>query len=218
MHRCELALALLLLTLPAGARSIRLDELTSRSRQTMTGVNDFTCRMTFTVRASDLRVPESRLKIYFKKPDKFKPEAIDGDFAVLPKTYNLAIGNILERMLKDHTARILREETVRDRLTWVLKLTPQEEDQVISYHLVYVDQEQYTVSRLVSYPRQEKPATMNLTYLRQGQAWLPQTAAIDAVQKRKAKDGAVSETPVAVRLRFDQYKVNVGLSDSIFKD
>ncbi|MCZ7597023.1 MAG: family 10 glycosylhydrolase [Gammaproteobacteria bacterium] len=68
------ATALLLLTLAlSGAHAITVDEIVKGSRKVLDGVNDFTCIMTFTVRSTDMRVPPSRVRIKFKKPDKFRP-------------------------------------------------------------------------------------------------------------------------------------------------
>ncbi len=211
-------LPLLLLTVALStAHAITVDAIVKGSRKVLDGVNDFTCIMTFTVRSADMRVPPSRVKIYFKKPDKFKPEAIDGDFAVLPNTYHFAIGNVLERMLEDHDATVLRDEVVKGRDTWVLQLTPQEDDTPIGRHLVYVDQQQYTLNRITTYPRNDKPLTLSTTYKKIGKAYLPAEANIDGYTRRKRR-GEETVEEVHIRLVWDQYKINVGLKDSLFEN
>jgi len=197
--------------------AVTMDDILKGSRKVLDGVNDFTCIMTFTVRSADMRVPPSRVKIYFKKPDKFKPEAIDGDFAVLPNTYHFAIGNVLERMLDDHHAKILREQEVNGRDTWVLQLTPKEDGTPISRHLVYVDQQQYTINRITTYPVNDKPITLATTYRKIGKAYLPSEANIDGYTRRK-KRGQETVEEVHIKLVWDKYKINVGLKDSLFDD
>ncbi len=214
MRRAHRLLLILLLAASA-APAITVQEIVSRSKHVLDGVNDFVCIMTFNVRSADMRVPDTRVRLYFKKPDRVKPEAIDKDFAVLPNTYHMAVGSVLDRLLDHNNARYIRDESLAGRPQWVLKLSPKESDTPILYHWVYVDQEQATVSRIATYPRQEKPATLNLTYQRWGKAWLPASATIDAYQKRKADEG-VRWVPVTIRLGFSKYKVNVGLKDSQF--
>lgn len=199
------------------ARAVTVDEILTGSRKVLDGVNDFTCVMSFTVRSPDMRVPASRVRLYFKKPDKFKSEAIDGDFAVLPNSYRFAIGNVFERMLDDHTAKILRSEEVRGRPTWVLQMTPKDDGGPVVRHLVYVDQKQYTINRITTYPRNDKPLTLQTTYRRHGRAWLPADANIDGYARRRRK-GEEQVEEVHIRLVWNQYKVNTGLKDSLFDD
>lgn len=209
--------ALLPLCLATASPAITADEIVKRSGQILTGINDYTCLMTFSIRSADMRVPDTRVKIYFKKPDKFKPEAVDGDFAVLPKTYHLAIGNVLQRLAEEHRLTLSREQEIAGRKYYLLRAVPKDEDSPVDYHWIYVDAQTYTVGRLSTYPKDDKPVTLKMGYQRHGKGYLISTATIDAYQKRKTETGVIND-PVVVNLRFDKYKVNVGLKDSIFRD
>ncbi|MBI2298958.1 MAG: outer membrane lipoprotein-sorting protein [Armatimonadetes bacterium] len=213
MRRCAVVVGVLCLTCPLAAETI--EQIVARNKHMLDGINDFTCVMTFSVRSPSVRVPDSRVKLYFKKPDKFKPEPLDGDFAVVPKTYNLAVGNLLERMLKDHTVRLLGEEALNGREQCRLKLTPKAKDSPVSYHLLWVDREQATVSQVRTYPAKGPPATVTFTHQRQGRGYLPTSAQMEGTHR--AREGQPEEK-VQVTIRFTDYKVNIGLADSIFAD
>lgn len=209
---CGLLLALLW---SSAAAAVTVQEIVDGNAKVQDGINDFTCLMTFSVRSPSVRVPDTRVKLYYKAPDRFKPEAVDGDFTVLPRTYRLAVGNILARLVKEHTVRLLGEETVNGRPCWRLKLAPQEPDTGLLYHLVSVDRERYTVARIRSYPQGEQPATLTMTQERHGRAWLPATATIEGLQKTRNSDQLEQ---VTVAIKFTKYKTNVGLTDEFFKD
>ena len=209
-------LLLLTIALPIAAHAVTVDDIVKGSRKVLDGVNDFTCIMTFTVRSADMRVPPSRVKLYFKKPDKFKPEALDGDFAVLPNTYHFAMGNVVERMTEDHNLKILRSDELSGRKVWVLQATPKEDDTPIVRHLLYVDQQQYTLNRITTYPRNERPLSLQINFAKHGKAYLPKDATIDGYTRRK-RHGEETVEEVHIRLQWDKYRINVGLKDSDFE-
>ncbi|MCZ7597022.1 MAG: outer membrane lipoprotein-sorting protein [Gammaproteobacteria bacterium] len=111
----------------------------------------------------------------------------------------------------------MREQEVNGRDTWVLQLTPQEEGTPIARHLVYVDQQQYTLNRITTYPRNDKPLTLSTTYGKFGKAYLPTEANIDGYTRRK-RHGEETVEEVHIKLVWDKYKINVGLKDSEFED
>lgn len=212
----RVGLGLLLALLAGGlAQAVTVQEIIDGNAKVQAGINDFSCLMSFSISSPSVRVPETRVKLYYKAPDRFKPEAVDGDFTVLPKTYRLAVGNILARLAKHNHARLLGEEEVNDRPCWRLKLTPKEPDTGVLYHLIEVDQERFTVSRIRTYPNGEQPVTLTLTQSQHGRAWLPATATIEALQKTRHDDQLEQ---VRVVIKFTKYRTNLGLSDDFFKD
>jgi outer membrane lipoprotein-sorting protein len=207
---------LLCAVLTAPARAITVGEIVERGKHVLDGVNDFVCLMTFSVSSADMRVPDSKVRIFFKKPDKFRAEAVEGDFAVLPKTYHLAVGNVLERMVKENDTTYDRDENLGPRAQYVLRLLPKDENSPFQGHWVYVDQEHYTVTRIISYPRDDKPVVLSCGYQAWGKAFLVSSATIDGQQKRKDDDGE-HYVPLRIKLAFTKYRVNVGLKDEEFK-
>lgn len=204
-----------LLLLAGAAPGITVEQIVAGNRRVLDGINDFVCVMTFNISSTSVRVPDTRVRIYFKKPDRMKPEPIDGDFTVLPKTYRMAIGNVLERMVEEHTAKLLGEETVDGRRCYRLKLTPKEEGTGILYHLVDVDREQFTVIRVRTYPEGQQPATVSLRHERHGRGYLPSQAVLEA--SHRPREGEALEQ-VRATIRFTGYRINTGLSDAIFAE
>jgi outer membrane lipoprotein-sorting protein len=207
---------ILAVVLAAGAcPALTVDELVAKSRQVLDGVKDFTCTMTFSVRAPDVRVPDTRSKILFKQPDKCKAKPLDGDFAVLPRVWRMAVGQVLARLAETHRLTLLREEEVQDRRQGVLKAEPKQEDREhIAYHLLWVDAERGTLTRVRTYPRQGTPVNIDLSHTQRGKAWLPERV---VAAGREPKAEGKGDEEVRVTLRFGDYRVNVGLSDDEFK-
>lgn len=203
---CGLALA------PASAATV--EELIERNRHTLDGIHDFTTTLTFTVKSKSVRVPRSRAKLFYKQPDKFKAKPLDGDVTVLPRTWRFAVSNVLSRLAHDHALSLLREESYHDRPHYVLKAVPKAKDDPLEYHLLWLDSEHATVTLMRSYPKQGPPASLAVTYLKQGQGWLPSRADVEGTAQRKGG----GDEKFAVTLAFADYAVNTGLSDSLFDE
>lgn len=205
--------ALVVMMLARPGLAISVDQIIEKNRATLTGVRDFTCTLSFSVRSTSVRVPDSRATILFKMPDKFKAKPLDGDFAVLPKSWRFALGNVLSRLAQTCDIKVLREESLGGRNQHVLRADERGDKRRGNYHLVWVDAERFTVGVVRSYDGDQKPVTMAIGYVKQGQAWLPNLVNLDATFRSKDQEETLKAT-----LKLTDYKVNVGLTDDQFKD
>lgn len=206
------SLLVLLLVCAVGASAATVESILAASSRTLEGVRDFTCTMTFSVRSTSVRVPESRAKIAYKVPDKFRAEPQDGDFAVLPSTWKFALGNTLQELREHTTMRLLREERLGERNQYVIRAD--EKDSPGSYYLLWVDTERSTLSAIRTYEPEMEPITMTMGYRREGRAWLPTVANMQA--KVPGADGQIEE--MRANLKLEGYRVNVGLTDAYFAE
>jgi outer membrane lipoprotein-sorting protein len=210
--------AMLFVALVRPAAADTVDDVIAGNRHTMDGVKDFTAVMYVKVNSDQVRVPESRAKVLFKAPDKFRAQPMDGDFAVMPRTWHSAVGNVLARLAEHCTVTLLRRETLGDRDYYVLKAVPKDDNDPIARHLLWVDTERYYVGVLRSYPREGPPATVRLGYVKHDQAWLVETATLEITIKARDDDGKSKTETLSADVRFEDYHVNVGLTDDQFKD
>lgn len=205
----------------APSRAITVDEIVTRHGDMLARVNSMITIMTFSVQSPSMRVPDSRVRLYYKRPDHWKPEPLEGDFTVMPGSYRMVLGNVLGRLSEGNTLRLLRTENLGQRPNYVLKATPKEDNTGIYYHLVYVDAASFTVSRMITYPVGEgqKPVSLSLGYGRYGDvgAILPNQLRIDATAPRQ-RDGQVVWEPMTITIRFTDYRINVPINDSVFAD
>lgn len=193
--------------------AISVEQITEKNKATLSGIKDFTCTMSFSVRGTSVRVPDSRAAILFKMPDKFKARPLDGDFAVLPKSWRFAMGNVLARLAQTCDVKLLREEPLGGRNQYVLRADERGDKRHGAYHLVWVDADSFTVGCVRSYEGNEKPVTMTIGYQQIGRAWLPNDVRLDATFRNKDQEESLKAT-----LKMTDYKVNVGLTDDQFKD
>lgn len=208
------------LTLICAATTVQagpLEDILARSRHVADGVKDFTVVMTFRVQSTSARVPDSRVRIYYKAPDKFKPVPLDGDFTVLPRTYNFALGSVVDRLLEHHKPVLLAEQSIDGRAQHVIKLNPDEPGGPIQYHLLYLDRETYVVRRIRTYPANEAPVQLDVTHQRVSGFLMPTEVRVSGESAREV-NGERQVERFSVTMKFDGYRVNTGLDDSIFRD
>lgn len=209
-------LALLLIT-AAATQAVTIDEIVARSKQATAGLRDFTCLLTFSVRSTSARVPDSRVRLYYKAPDKFKPVPLGDDFTVLPRTYNVALGSVVERMMKDNRAVLLPQQSIDDRPMHVLKLVPKEENDLVQYNLLFLDAGTFLPRRIRTYRVGAPPITVDVTHSRVAGLWMPTRVTVQGEETRTV-DGEQRTERFQVTMAFSEYAVNQGLSDDVFED
>lgn len=206
-----------LLVVATASQAITVEEIVRRSKQATAGLKDFSCLLTFQVRATSARVPDSRVRLYYKAPDKFKPVPLGDDFTVLPRTYNLALGSVVERMMKDNRAVVLEPQRIDDRPMHVLKLIPKEAVDGLQYNLLFLDAETFLVRRMRTYRTEGAPITIDVTHQRISGLWMPTRVSVQGEEKTNV-DGQERLERFTVSMVFSDYNVNQGLDDAIFED
>jgi len=183
-------------------------------------INDYITDARVTVESPSMHVPETKVKIYYKKPDKLHVDSNDG-FAVLPKQ-GTVVGNPLKFLLDSSDLTIDRSERVLGDDCYVIKGTAQRDGREMQ-STVWVDKKNYLVRQLATNPEWGPSVKVKVWYTRVGlKYWLPSTTSARvstpplAGGKQDSKPAATEQTTVTIK--FEKYKVNSGLSDKIFKD
>jgi len=192
-------------------------------------IDDYQVRVKIKVDVDFLKMPEREATIFYKKPDKFQ---IDSEnFAMLPKSgLNFTPLGFLNYK---YTAFYVREDTINDIKTSVIKVIPLEGDVDVILSTFWVDTKRNLILKVESSRKPQGTYIIDLKYLKTSESfWLPSSLVFsftvdrsliprfnpseDPESNKNSKDAEKEETG-KVYLNYSNYKVNIGLSDELFE-
>ena len=194
-------------------------------------IEDYQVDVKIKVDVDFLKMPDREATIFYKKPDKFH---IDSEnFALLPKSgLNFSPLGFLNYK---YTSFYVREDTVKGKLTSVIKVIPLEGDADVILSTFWVDIKRNIILKVESSRKPQGNFFIDMDYLKTIEGyWLPASMTFSFTVDRSFypgkfnedqnsdsdksnKDSAESETG-KVYITYSNYKVNVGLSDELFED
>lgn len=211
--------------LPAGA------EVLQRVEKGVEGVDDYVVTLQADVHMERVRIPRAKATMYFKKPDKVHFDS--PSIAMMPRE-GVAFNSIA--VLEQYTAEMIGEDTADGRTVFKLQLAAKAATARLRQLFVWVNPQNWTISRLQTIPYEGRVLTMDFTYvLQEGKYWMPVSltahfglldegrpgnqqvdssappqSPLDQMQPRAPRNGSIS-------IVYSDYRINVGLSDDIFK-
>jgi len=217
-----LAVAAVILLLPGGtarAGQLAAKEIIMRAADEYDRIRDYTVDAKLTVDSPAIHVPETAVRIYYKKPDKLHAES-KGGFAILPKR-GIVVGNPLRDMMKDSELSLAGSERVLGRECFAIQVTFGEEGHGVQSR-VWIDKKRWVVVQMSANPDQGPSLKLKLWYSKVGgKYWMPTKSwaevALPSIPGVEAEKGKKAEKPTTITIRFANYRVNTGLSDKIFK-
>jgi len=210
---------LALANMPASAQQDAYT-LLERVQSEYGAINDYRVEVEATVDMQGLSVPKMTATMYYKKPDKVHIES-EG-FAMLPRD---AVGFHPDMFEKEqYDAVIQGEETIQGAACVKLKLLARSDSLRLQRATLFIDPARNVVLRMDADPGEGAAARADFTYNRvQGKYWLPKTIAISMsspmhFRRPSAKKKTESDSGKAtINLKYKNYVVNKGISDSVFK-
>lgn len=203
------------------------DEVLRNVVQAFSGVEDFEVTLEGELNMDRLRVPRSKSTMYFKRPDMV--HFVSSSFALIPKD---AIVPNPALLVERYDAVMAGREELDGRSVFRLSLSAKDPKVRLRQLSVWVDPAHWTVARIESVPYQGRTLTFEFTYeLQQSAYWLPVSLKATFGMLEQTPDGNTSNAPSAapqleemqrpprngwVLVTYSDYKVNVGLSDSLF--
>jgi len=211
--------------LPAGA------EVLQRVEQGVEGVDDYVVTLQADVHIERVRIPRATATMYFKKPDKVHFDS--PSIAMMPRE-GVAFNSVA--VLEQYTAEMIGEDTADGRKVFKLQLAAKAATARLRQLFVWVNPQNWTISRLQTIPYEGRVLTMDFTYVQEeGKYWMPISltahfglldegrtgnqqgdssatpqSPLDQMQPRAPRNGSIS-------IVYSDYRINVGLSDDIFK-
>ena len=174
-----------------------------------------------------VKVPDSKSKVYFKQPDKFKIES-EG-FSMLPKqSMNFSPAQMLKG---DYTAVYVRTETVNNKKNDVVKIIPNVDTSDIILSTMWIDPMQSIINKVETTTKKGGTVLTEFTYdaksiplpavlkfsFNMGEMKIPDmTAQKNGGNEKEGHRG--TKIKGSVLMTYSNYKINKGISDKIFLD
>jgi outer membrane lipoprotein-sorting protein len=205
------------------------DELIDAVIKNFERVRDYEVDVDIKVDVDFLKVPESKAKIFFKQPDKIRLKS-EG-FALLPKDGLDFSPALLSK--KNYTAIYEQDVLLNGIKTSVVKIIPLGEQSDIILSTLWIDPVNKLIRKVESTTKTNGTFTIELFYDEQIKYPLPSTMIfsfnIDKLNLPRAfsNDGNSSQkrkrmpdgpTKGKVIVKYSNYKVNSGISDSVFDE
>lgn len=194
-------------------------------------VNDYTATGVLKTDIVFIKAPVSNIKVYYKKPNKFKLKK-DGGISILPKGgISINLNNVVT--IKNFVALASGDAVIDGFDVKVVKLLPSDENSEIILSTLYIDEKNLLVRKAVTTTRENGTYEINMSYGKYSQYGLPDkivfsfntkdyklpkgvTLEFDEGNKPTDADKLKSKKG-RVEITYSSYIINKGVDDSIFK-
>jgi outer membrane lipoprotein-sorting protein len=228
---------LIILLLPSifllfSANAQDITSLVQKVKEKMEKVNDYVAEGKMKTDVAFIKAPIGKVKIYFKKPDKFKLKR-DAGISILPKGgITINIGSIISTnnfTVIDAGTIVLNGTTVK-----IAKLLPTNDNSDIILSTLYIDQEHLLVKKATTTTKENGTYDIEMIYGIYANFGLPDKLIFSFNTKNyKMPKGVTLEfddnaSPEEknnmknkkgrVEIIYSNYLINKGIDDSIFKN
>lgn len=194
-------------------------------------VNDYEAEANLKTEISFLKVPDARVRIYYKKPDKIKIKNETGISLVPKETVSISLYKLVNShyQVLDAGEGILKGIPVH-----LIKLLPLDENDPLVLATLYIDIKRVLVLKAKTTTRENGTNEVELTYGRFLQSGLPDQIVFsfntqdfklpkgvtfdydDGSVKKKSADKDKNQRG-KIQIDYLSYSVNKGIPDSLFK-
>jgi hypothetical protein len=226
---CLLALFLL----PAFAGKAQdANELIKKVKDKLALVTDYQAEGVMKTDVSFMKVPESKVTIYYKKPDKFKIKKQDG-ISIVPKGGgNINLAALFEG--NNYTAVAAGKGTVNDAAVTIIKLLPFDEKNDVVVSTLYIDEKDALVKKAIITTRENGTYEMEMQYGKYAGKGLPDIITFlfatkdyklpkglafdyDAGGQQPKPNASAGNQKGKIQISYNNYSINKGLSNDFFK-
>ncbi|HXL55778.1 MAG TPA: hypothetical protein VN958_05955 [Chitinophagaceae bacterium] len=216
--------------LPA-AFSQDMTELVNKVRAKLDQVNDYVAEGTLKTDVSFIKAPAGKVKVYFKKPDKFKLKK-EGGISILPKG-GVSINLSSIATTNNFVALAAGESTVNGVKTKIVKLLPIDENSEIVLSTLYIDDATLLVHKAVTTTKENGTYEVVMTYSKYSNYGLadkiifsfntkdyklPKGVTLEFDEGEKSPDAdKLKNKKGKVEITYTSYIINKGVDDSVFK-
>ena len=218
---------LLLRTIVISAQQMTAEKILLTMKAAADRVKDYSAVLTASVQMERLKIPEMKVKVYFKQPDKIHVDS--KGFSMLPRD-----GIFLNpsQLLNKFTAELLSTEKKDGGTFYVIQLIPRADQQKGDRNRppvaskIWVDGKRWLVTKFESTTQGGGSISVEFRHgLVNGTYWLPEqiTAQFDVPQrKEESQDEPGSRRQAMPRkgtisMAYSDYQVNTGLPDELFE-
>lgn len=204
--------------------------LLKRVQDRLNTVNNYRAEGILRTDVSFIRIPESRVTVLFKNPDKFRIRKQEG-ISIVPKggvniNLNALIGG------KDYTAVDAGKTSYRGKQVAVIKLLPLQDTSQIVLSTLYIDEQQALVQKAQTTTRNNGSYEMEFDYGRYLKFGLPDKITFLFNTKdyklpkgvtfeydpgSRPETGKQASSQGRIEILYSSYTINKGISDSEFR-
>lgn len=205
--------------------------LVNKVKTKLEQVNDYTADGVLKTDIVFIKAPVSRVKIFYKKPNKFRLKK-DGGISVLPKGgISLNMDNIIS--IKDFVALSAGETVINGVQTRIVKLLPSNENNDIVLSTLYIDEANLLVRKAVTTTKENGTYEMSMTYGKYSNYGLPDKVifsfnakdyklpkgiTMEMAEGEKTSDlNKLKNKKGKLEITYSSYIINKGIDDVVFK-
>lgn len=205
-------------------------ELVSKVKAKLDRVNDYTAEGKMKIDVSFIDAPDSKVIIYYKKPNKFKVKK-NGGISILPKGgVSINIGTLLSNGRYDIVPG--KDAVVNGINTKVVKLLPQDENSDVVLTTLYIEEKNAVVRKATVTTKESGTYEIELSYGKYVEWGLADKVVFSFNTKDyklpkgitfeyekggdKKKAEALKNKKGKVEISYSSYTINKGVDDTIF--
>ena len=220
-------LLLIVITISSFAQTKDPYTIIDRLKHKLDKVNDYSADISINIDVNFIQMPDSKAKVYFKKPDKFRVKS-DG-FAMLPKQgLNFSPEKFFN---EDFDAIYLRQDTLDTRDVDIIKVLPRSDSSDIILATIWVDIKNEVLLKVEANTKNTGAFGMDFIYGKTVEYGLPDEVHFsfniknvrlpnmnpqNMEDKREMMRGKTVEGIVTIK--YSDYVVNKGIDDKIFDE
>jgi outer membrane lipoprotein-sorting protein len=214
------------------SRAQDANELIKKVKEKLALVNDYQAEGVMKTDVSFMKVPESKVTIYYKKPDKFKIKKQDG-ISIVPKGGgNINLAALFEG--NNYTAVPAGKSTFNGAPVTIVKLLPLDEKSDVVVSTLYIDEKDALVKKAIITTRENGTYEMEMQYGKFISRGLPDTITFlfatkdyklpkglafdyDAGEQPPKTNTATGSQKGKISISYTNYVINKGIANDIFK-
>ena len=219
-----------LLALPRFAFAQEEAELVKKVKAKLDKVNDYTAAGKMKIDVSFIDAPDSKVVIYYKKPNKFKVKK-NGGISILPKG---GVSVNMGTLLADNNYDIVpgKDAQLNGVNVKVVKLLPQDENSDVVLTTLYIEEKNLVIRKATVTTRESGTYEIELSYSRYID-WglpdkvifsfntkdykLPKGITFEYEKGDSKKQEALKNKKGKVEISYSAYLINKGIEDKVFQ-
>lgn len=206
--------------------------LVTKVKAKLDQVNDYEAEGNMKTDVSFIKAPIGKVKVYFKKPNKFRLKK-EGGISLLPKG-GVSVNMSTIITTSDFVALAAGEAVIDGFKTKIVKLLPTNEASEIVITTLYIDEPNLLVRKAITTTKENGTYEMQMSYGTYANYGLPQkvifsfntkdyklpkgiTLEFDDNEKPLSEAQKLKNKKGRVEITYSNYVVNKGIADSFFK-
>ncbi|MBC7889165.1 MAG: hypothetical protein H7Z13_14915 [Ferruginibacter sp.] len=216
----------------SGKTQVDANALIKKVSATIDKVNNYEASGKMKTNVTFLKVPESVVKIYFKKPNKLKIKNEKGISFVPKGAVSINLSNIING--GKYTALDAGTDKIGNILVRVIKLLPEDDNADVVLSTVYIDEANLVIKKAKTTTRENGSYQLEMTYGKYIAYGLPDKIIFtfntkdyklpkgvtfdfdDGAAVKKTTPETLKKNQGMAEITFDSYIINKGVPDTVF--